>query len=626
MNHLDRRTALRTFPLGVYLFAGVFALRLVVLVRLTNSLFLVPSTGDMQFYNLWALRILRGNWTEHSAFYGLPLYAYLLAGLYKIFGFTPFIPGFLQAALEAGTATILYKLGARVFTGDGAEGGPRTAVSTAIAPARGEMIGLCAAIGWAFFQPAEAYSVILMPTAWLVFIFWFVVWQIVRRTQAPGWLGILFLGALIGFTAMGVGTILFLVPLLIAALVFKWSGRPSRRAASAAVLLAGVALGTSPAWLHNYFVARDPVFLSAHGGVNFWIGNNPLATGYPKFPPGLHAGQEAMLKDSITAAEKVAGHPLKRSEVSAFWSQKARDWIRQHPGDWVKLLGTKIKNFWSAFQYDDLSIITALRDQFIILPGLSFGLVAALGLPGLLRACARFPAARWITAAIFLHMASLLTVFVTERYRLAAVPGLLLFAAFGICELWQNIAGADYRRAGIFLLLLFCSTAFVSLPQKEPSLWALDTYNSGLQALESHNLSLARQKLGLAYAYSPENAEINFAEGNLHLALNDKPAAKSFYLAALHLDPHHSGVHNNLGVLALEESRWDLAAKFFQHALEESPNDAKLYYLLAQARLKSGDPQGARNAIGRALQLDPARPEFVSLQREIEQATHPHDR
>ena len=70
-------------------------------------------------------------------------------------------------------------------------------------------------------------------------------------------------------------------------------------------MLAGVLLGASPAGIHNYYLARDPVFLSAHSGVNFWIGNNPVANGYPKFPPGLHAGQEAMLKDSIASAEKV---------------------------------------------------------------------------------------------------------------------------------------------------------------------------------------------------------------------------------------------------------------------------------------------------------------------------------
>ena len=420
-----------------------------------------------------------------------------------------------------------------------------------------------AAIGWAFFLPAQAYSVILMPTAWLVFVFWFVVWQVVKRRQAPPLSQLLLLGGLIGFTAMGIATILFLVPLLLVALFLRWVAPLSYRSTGAIMVLAGVFLGASPAWIHNYFVAHDSVFLSAHSGVNFWIGNNPVATGYPKFPPGLHAGQEAMLKDSITSAEKVAGRTLKRSEVSTYWSQKARDWIRRHPMDFLKLLGTKCKNFWNAFSYDDISVVTALRDQSVTLPGEGFGLVAALSLPGLIIACWKFPTSRWIATAVLLHMGSLLTVFVTERYRLAAVPGLLLFAVYGLWELWQNIAVARYRLAGLFLFLLFFSTAFVAMPQKDPTLWALDTYNSGLQALDAEQLALARKKLDLAYAYSPHNAEINFAEGNLHVALGETAIAKNYYLAVLRLDPEHSGALNNLGVLALREKRWTTCDQFF---------------------------------------------------------------
>lgn len=598
--------------ISAFLFVVVLVLRLYGLARLTESQFLLPNAGDMQFYDQWALRILRGNWTDHMAFYGLPLYAYLLAAIYWVCGHNPFVPGFLQACLDAGTAVLLYQLGASLFAPPAGEKLP---------PARawrGQSIGLLAAVGLGCFQPAQGYSIILMPTAWLVFIFWFVVWQIVKRQQSPAPVILLLLGLLMGFTAMGIATILFLVPLLIAALFLRWQGSAARRVAGVAIILAGVLLGASPAWIHNYFVARDPVFLSAHSGVNFWIGNNPVATGYPKFPPGLHAGQEAMLKDSITSAEKALGRPLKRSEVSHYWSEKARAWIRAHPGDFVRLLGTKIRNFWSAFSYDDISVITALRDQSIILPGLGFGFVAALGLPGLLIACWRVPSSRWVGAAVLLHMASLMTVFVTERYRLAAVPGLFLFAAYGLWELWRNLATERYRLAAFFLLLLFGSTAFVSLPQKDPTLWALDTYNSGLQALEAKDFSLARRKLDLAYAYSPENAEINFAQGNLHLATGDVPAAKRFYLGALRLDPTHAGAYNNLGVLALEEKRWKLAANFFRHALESAPNDPKTHYLLAQAELKSGDIAKARKEIARAIEIDPRHPEFFALQKQIE--------
>ena len=79
--------------------------------------------------------------------------------------------------------------------------------------------------------------------------------------------------------------------------------------------------------------------------------------------------------------------------------------------------------FWSAFQYDDLSIITILREQNVTLPGIYFGLVAALALPAMFLVWKAAPLARWIAVAIALHMLALLPVFTTERYRLPIVPG-----------------------------------------------------------------------------------------------------------------------------------------------------------------------------------------------------------
>jgi tetratricopeptide (TPR) repeat protein len=420
---------------------------------------------------------------------------------------------------------------------------------------------------------------------------------------------------------MGIATILFLVPLIALAILIsvRTSGIAFRLAMMAGLLL-GIIAGTSPCWVHNYFIAKDPVFLSAHSGVNFWIGNNPTATGYPRFPPGLHAGQEVMLRDSINAAEKAAGRSLKRSEVSAYWSGKARAYIHNHFGEWLKLVGTKIKNFWNAFQYDDLSMITALREHRVIFPGIRFGIVAALALPGLILAWRRYRASRWIAAAIFLHMCALLPVFITERYRLAAVPGLLLFAACGLSIFWQAVANYEFRTVAAYVTLLLASTLFVSWPQREPSLWALDNYNSGWQALEAEDYETAERKLNLAYQYVPENAETNFAIGNLHLAKHEPTAAKSYYAATLRLDPSHEGAYNNLGVLALQEERWDVAVSFFQRALLQNPGNAKTFYLLAQAHFNAGDFDNAKAEITQALKLNPKPPEFRDLQSKIEAA------
>ena len=594
--------------LSHYVFAFVLLVRLIALTRLTSSPFLLPSDGDMHFYDDWARQILHGRFTDHFAFYGLPLYAYLLAFLYKVFGYSPFVPGFLQACLDAGTATLLYKIAIRVF---------RMPDEPELDDNRTRVIGLLAAAGWTFFVPAQAYSVILMPAAWGVFMFWFLVWQIAKADHAPSPLRCLAYGTLIGIAAMGIATILFIVPLLLIALLFRPQLNTRRspwvvRGAAVTLLFLGIGAGTAPCWIHNYFVARDPVFLSAHSGINLWLGNNPDATGYPHFP-GLHAGQAAMLKDSIDLAEAAAGRSLKRSEVSDYWSAKARVYINTNFGAWLKLMCQKLGNFWNAFEYDDLGVIANLRQQRVLPPGPHFGIVAALAIPGLFFSLGAFPASRWVVAAILLHMAAILPVFVTERYRLAAVPGLLLFAAFGLQTLWQSCSSGNYRTLVSYISLLVAAAIFVTLPRKKPSLWAMEAYNSGRQALESNNLPLAELQLQRAYSYVPDNPETNFALGNLRLAQGDRLGAKSFYRAALRADGKHKNALSNLGVLALEEHQWEMAIDLFRAAIQSDPADAKTHYLLARAELEKGDAIAALSEIQIALHLKPEQPEFRAL-------------
>jgi hypothetical protein len=597
---------------GHLIFLGVFVVRLWALLQLTHSPLLLPTRGDMHFYNDWAKEILHGQFTQHLAFYGLPGYAYLLAVLYRLFGENPFIPGLLQASVDAGVAVLIYQISLRIFASVRS-----TSLAAAASPSH-RLIGLFATFGWAFFVPAQAYSVVLMPTAWFVFVFWFVVWRVARSNTAPSRLECFLLALLIGLTATGVATILAIVPLICAALFLK---RESRRwqplGARVGLLLTGLAIGTSPCWIHNYLVARDAVFLSAHSGINLWIGNNPAANGYPRFPPGLRAGQAAMLQDSITQAEAGSGHGLKRSEVSAYWSSKARDYIAAHFGDWLKLLALKLRNFWSAFQYDDLSVITTLREQGVILPGIYFGVAAALAIPGILLAWWLSPQSRWITAAILLSMFVLLAVFVTERYRLVAVPGLLVFAAFGFSILWQACATNQIRLVAIYLALLFGSTIFVAWPQPTPSLWALDAYNSGWQALESNNFEVAETKLAIAHAYVPDNSETLFALGNLRLAEGDRESSKLFYRAVLSIDPNHKGALNNLGVIRFQAGDFKEARMFFEQALTQAPRDAKTYYLLAKTFLAESNRPAATSAIEKAIKLNPAQPEFAALREEI---------
>ena len=591
-----------------YVFGGVLLIRVAVLARLTASPYLLPTRGDMHFYDDWAQRILNGQLTDHLAFYGLPGYAYLLAALYKIVGYGPFIPALLQALLDAGTAVLIYKVSVGIFSGTGLR--------------RAQIAGVLAAVGWAFFVPAQTYAVILMPTAWALFIFWLILWRIISRKNAPkGWQALI-LGLLVGLTATAIASILFLIPLVVSAILLKPAtsihSRLVTRISALVLLLLGAAAGTSPCWVHNCLIARDRVFLSAHSGINLWIGNNPAANGYPRFPPGLRAGQAAMLQDSIDAAESAAGHSLKRGEVSRFWSAKARDYTKRHPAAWLRLVALKFRAFWSAFQYDDLSIITILREQKVTFPGIYFGLVATLALPMMLLLWNTAPLSRWITAAIVLHLLALLPVFTTERYRLPIVPGLLVFAAFGLITFFYNLVAGKFNSVISYGALLTVSTLFVSWPQSDPSLWALDAYNSGWQALESGDLALAEKKLQLARAYVPTNPETNFALGNLRLAEGNSAAASAFYLATLRLDNRHRGALNNLAVMALDGGKFDAAENWLRHAEDVDPGNAKIHFLLAKTLLAKDEHDLAREEIEIATRLRPNQTEFQQLKQKIE--------
>ncbi|MEO6742168.1 MAG: hypothetical protein ABIP20_18135, partial [Chthoniobacteraceae bacterium] len=560
------RRVLAAVSPAVFVWLGAFLVQFLVLNMIADSRHFLPDGDDMKFYDDWARRILGGQFTDGKAFYGLPGYAYALAGIYKVTGgyshtFSPYLVAQLQAALHALTATWLFLLGRRVFGGTALE-----------EKRRGAVIGVLAAAAWALFTPAQVFSAILMPTAWVVCAFWGTTYWLVcihEKGAASWWRPWLWVGLLAGFVAMLVATILMLLPLVVLAIALTVARGKALRArilpvlGAVAILMAGVYAGCSPVWIHNYFIAKDRVLLSAHDGLNFYLGNHSTSNGYTSIPKGLRASQQGLLKDSLSIPEKELGHPLKRSEASAFWKKKGTAFIREQPFAWMRLLGRKFENFWNAFQYDDLSILKLLRDENAVPPGLRFGFAAALGLPGLLLCWRKWPRSRWVAGAVLLHMAALMPVFITERYRLAAAPGLLLLAIGGLWLLWENLVARAWDKVALQSALTLACAWFASVPQADIGLWSLDFYKAGIRATEGAESALAHAKrasdakderqsalliaasnaylanaqrnLETAFAYVSSNAEITFALGNVWFHRHDLARAKACYGETLRL-------------------------------------------------------------------------------------------
>ena len=592
------------FRIGSWIFFLTVVVRLYVLMRLYEGSYVVDNQGDMRFYHAWGVRIAEGQWTDHRAFYGLPGYAYILGALYKIIGIYPLIICFAQALVEGFVANLICNIANLIF-------------SKAERPWFAQSVALTAGLGYVFYLPAQAFSAVLMPTVLLTAAYWAILcWCLTSKLPQRGW-SIFGIGFGIGAMATIAASIFFTLPLVIAVLI---RGEIRKFAFYSALLLAGVVLGCSPAILHNHLLAHDNVAISAHGGLNFFIGNNPEANGYLKIPSGLHASQEQMLTDSITVAEKAIGgtRPMKRAAISAYWSDQASAYIREHPAAWARLLGQKIVNFWNAYSYDDLSLIHAFADENITTPGIGFGIISALGLAGMMLSLnSPFRASRWLMAAIALHLASLLTVFITERYRMAAVPGLLIFSAFFMVQLWENATAKKWNRVAIDSFVVFSATIFVTVPVPNQGAWALDAYNHGLRLLAANKLSAAENQLQLAWRYAPENENTNLALGNLFLGKHQSDRAERFFTRTLRLNPQNTAALNNLGLMALEAKAWNQAAAYYSKTLELAPGNWLAAYQLTSIYSQTGQPELALQILDAGLALHPDEKALNQLRQEM---------
>lgn len=99
--------------------------------------------------------------------------------------------------------------------------------------------------------------------------------------------------------------------------------------------------------------------------------------------------------------------------------------------------------------------------------------------------------------------------------------------------------------------------------------------------LREGDLEAARQHCLEALEYSPQYAAALLNLAVVELRSDQKPAARDTFLRALVLDDTLWEAHNDLGVLAMEERRFDDAEKRFKRALELSPDSVQARYNLA---------------------------------------------
>ena len=438
------------------LFTVALVIRALLLAEIAGTPFFEVGNIDSVGYQKWATQIAEGAWWPTTTFYQSPLYAYFLATMYTFAGVGSWSPRIVQVVVGSANPVLAYAIATRLFS---------------------RRVGWIAGIVLALYGPLILEEITISKTTLLVATS-LAGFALYLRSAPSGELrGLVVAGVLFGVSVVGVGQWLVPVVALAAWTPMMCERLPrDRRLRATAAFAAGALAVILPLLVWNSAEGGGLVLTSGDAGMNFFSGNNERASGLPAAPSGLRNTPQYEEADGRRLAEQAVGRPLAPAEVSRYWTSQGVAWIRQHPADWVDLVGKKLATLWNGFEISDNYHYAFMRTHFLPLlyGATTFGLVAPFALVG---AVFPFWRRRDVTAlyvVCFGYLAMLVVFYVRGRYRLPAVPFLAVLAAVAVERLvraiqarrWPLLAGlvGGLAVTGVFVNHEYCEPPHHGIP------------------------------------------------------------------------------------------------------------------------------------------------------------------
>jgi 4-amino-4-deoxy-L-arabinose transferase-like glycosyltransferase len=303
------------------LFAAAVAVRLGALMVLD----LHPQRFE---YERQALSLLAGEGyrlvhlgTPHLAF-GPPPYAFLCAGLYRVFGHGP-----LPIVLAQIVASSL--------------------IPVVIARMAGE-VGLERRLRWIAAAPAVVHPGLIVyavgklhPLSFDALVLGLTALSVLRLVPAARIGAHVKAGLLVGLATLLRGTVALFPPLAALWLACVAPAGARRRAAAGIVMFLGAAaLVVLPWTARNYLVLHRLVFITTDTAELFWRGNNPGATGSALLRDGraIFAGAPEAFRREMLARDELGQVDLFR--------QTSRAYLRERPTEFAAGVARKLLSFW----------------------------------------------------------------------------------------------------------------------------------------------------------------------------------------------------------------------------------------------------------------------------------------
>jgi Flp pilus assembly protein TadD len=602
-------------------FVFALAVRLIYLAAFRASPYYAVPIVDAEWHDAWAWGWANGTWSMgEEAFFRAPLYPFFLSLVYRVFGHDLLAARIVQAALGAAAAAALAGCGWRI-RGRGA-----ALAAGLIASLYGPMI---------FFDGELLISNLLLA---LVCGSFFLLLGSSARSRALAF-------GLLGLAGVARPNALSLLPVYV---WFAWpraaeavahaatgdaarAGGALARAAGALRRLRPVVLMSVLALLPAFFVTalnykaeKAFVFIASQGGVNFYAGNNPAATGRTLAVDELRETRGSwadFVAASRRAAERDAGRALDSGEVSAYWSRKARDWIRSSPRGALAVTAKKALFLVNSYELPNerdlyferpfpLNILMWNLGWFSFPWGIVFPLAAAGAVAGLRRSRGK-RAMVFLAAAFVLYALSIIPFFVCSRFRMEIVPPVILIAAIAIAHGRALLRPAPI--AAFAAAVLIANNNVFDARLRDP---IQERARHGVILVSAGRIDEGREALRAAIdeGRNRERPPVYLGEFAYHLGETYAREGKKEEAAACFRESLALGCTTVRLLAAMARTLTQFgyaadAAAALKAALDVAPTDARLWTDLGTALEKSGEPSQAIRAYRRSIALSPDDPQ-----------------
>jgi Tfp pilus assembly protein PilF len=555
------------------IFGCAFLMRLIYLIEIDSIPLFHYLAGDARTYDEWAQRIAAGDWLGTGVFYQAPLYPYFLGTLQLVFGHNLWLIRFLQIILGALSCALLFLAGSKLFS---------------------RRAGIAAGLILAFYAPAIFFDVLIEKTILDLVFLSLIIGIVASANPIQHWAKWLALGALLGLLGLSRENALVLSVVLAVWIAVAFPERPLlTRAAWLGLFLAGLLLVLFPVGLRNLTVGGEFKLTTSQFGTNFYIGNNRAADGSYGSIAKMIGEPQLEGKDARRLSERALGRSLTAGEVSDYWFQKAREFIRASPVDWLRLLMRKWLLVWNAREVEDSDDFYVYQQWSWLLRLLAsfshFGILAPLAAVGVFFSADQWRRL-WVFYGMMLSLALSVAVFyVFGRYRFPLVPLLVLFAGAAVAQLMTFSRERNWRRWRSAAIVLLITAVVVNWPLFDVTGPGAAGYNNLSNAFyKQGKVDEATKTAVKAIEIKPDYGVAHYNLGNLYAGQRRLDLAQHHFEEALRIYPNYADVRTNLGQLLAERGDLETGIQYFRKAIELNPSISRAHLNLGVALAKQG--------------------------------------